>query len=159
MIRPARAAVAAALVLGVPSALPAFPVPAAAPIRAAPAAGPGAVLARPVVEAGELPDRVGVRIVRVAVSGDGGLVDLRFRVVDIARAHGGVHDPARPPALVEEATGVVVKDMLMGHQHTGTFQREATYYLVFNNPGNRLRRGSRVSVLLGNARVRGVTVS
>lgn len=113
--------------------------------------------ARPVVGADALGDRSGVRITRVAVSGDGGLVDLRFKVVDPDRAD-ALHDEGTPPAVVDEQSGLVVHDLLMSHSHSGPFKAGVTYYLVFENPGNWVRRGSKVSVLLGNAQVEHVTV-
>lgn len=113
--------------------------------------------ARPAVAADELGQASGVTITRVAVSGGGGLVDLRFRVVDPDRAH-ALHDPATPPAVVDESSGLVVRDLLMNHEHTGDYRPGVTYYLVFANPGNWVRRGARVTVLLGNAQVAHVRV-
>ena len=99
----------------------------------------------------------GVRIVRVAVSGDGGLVDLRYRVLD-PQAADSIHDAATPPELVDEQTNVLVNDLLMGHSHHGRLKAAQTYYLIFNNPGNLVHRGSHVTVQLGAARVAHVPV-
>ena len=112
---------------------------------------------RPAVHAAELQQRSGVRITQVALTGEGGLVDLRFQVMDAARA-AALHDAAHPPALVDEATGAVVNQTLMNHAHTGAFTTGVTYYLVFENPGNWLHRGSAVTVLLGDAQVEHVAV-
>jgi predicted RecA/RadA family phage recombinase len=113
--------------------------------------------ARPVVTRAELAQRVGVEITQVAISGDGGLVDLRYRVTD-PDAASSVHDPATPPAIVDEGSGLVVHDLLMNHAHSGKFKAGVTYYLVFDNPGNWLRRGASVSVLLGAAQVEHVVL-
>lgn len=113
--------------------------------------------ARPLVSASGLVERSGVKITQVAVTGDGGLVDLRFTVVDPNKA-AALHDPTHPPAVVDQRTGLVVKDLLMSHAHTAPFKAGVTYYLVFNNPGNWVHRGDKVAVLLGNARVENVTV-
>lgn len=113
--------------------------------------------ARPVVSAHDLGDRSGVEITRVAVSGDGGLVDLRFKVIDPNRA-ATLHDARTPPAVVDEKTGLVVHQLLMNHAHSGAFKPGVTYYLVFENPGNWVRRGGRVTVLLGDAQVEHVQV-
>lgn len=113
--------------------------------------------ARPVVSAAGLADRSGVKITQVAVTGGGGLVDLRFQVIDPDKAN-ALHDAATPPAVVDERTGLVVHDLLMSHSHTGAFKPGVTYYYVFNNPGNIVQRGARVVVLLGNAQVEHVKV-
>jgi hypothetical protein len=112
---------------------------------------------RPAVSAAGLVGRTGVSITQLAVTGDGGLLDLRFQVVDPTKAD-AIHDRARPPALISEVNGVVASDLLMGHEHTGTFRGGQTYYLVFTNPGNLVERGSQVTVLLGDASVRHVRV-
>ncbi len=98
-----------------------------------------------------------MKITQVAVTGDGGLVDLRYKVVDPERAN-TLHDPTTPPAVVDEESGLVVHELFMDHSHTGPYKTGVTYYLVFNNPGNWVHHGSRVSVMLGNAQVEHVLV-
>jgi len=113
--------------------------------------------ARTVVNADDLPQRGGVKITQVAVTGGGGLVDLRFQVTDPERA-GAVHDPGTPPAIVDEQSGLVVHDLFMGHSHSGPFKAGVTYYFVFTDPVNWVHRGGKVTVLLGNAQVEHVVV-
>jgi hypothetical protein len=112
---------------------------------------------RHVVSEDALVQRTGVRLVHVAASGGGGLIDVRFQVVD-PDAAAYLHDEATPPAIVDEATGVVANELLMGHSHSGSYTAGVTYYLIFVNPGNLIQRGSRVSVLLGDAQVPNVLV-
>ena len=64
----------------------------------------------------------------------------------------------KPPVLISESNGVVVDQLLMGHQHKGTLLGGQTYYLIFSNPGNLVARGSQVTVLLGDASIRHVRV-
>ena len=113
--------------------------------------------ARPVVSADGLADRSGVRITQVAVTGGGGLVDLRFQVVDPDKA-AALHDAATPPAVVDEQSGLVVHELFMGHAHSDPFKAGVTYYYVFNDPVNWVHRGGQVTVLLGNAQVEHVVV-
>jgi hypothetical protein len=133
----------------------AAPVPAANP-DAAGAGAPGTVVAatwqRPSISASALADRLGVEISQVALTGGGGLLDLRVLILnaDLAAA---LHDRSMPPALVDQATGVVASDLLMGHAHNDPFKTGLTYYFVFENPGSVIQRGGEVSVLLGNAEV------
>jgi hypothetical protein len=113
---------------------------------------------RPVVSKAGLAERSGVKLTRVAMTGAGGLVDLRYQVLDPDRAN-TLHDKATPPALVDEQTGLVVNQLFMGHSHHGSYKTGVTYYLVFENPGNWVHRGSEVTVLLGNAQVEHVKVA
>ena len=126
-------------------------------VGGAPTDAPEPIWDRPAVTPDGLTARSGVSITQVAVTGNGGLVDLRFQVLD-ANAANALHDPALPPAIIDEPTGLVVRDLVMNHSHTGQFHQGGTYYLVFENPGNWIGKGSSVTVLLGPVEVRNITV-
>jgi hypothetical protein len=113
--------------------------------------------ARTPVSRDGLAARTGVRIKWVAVTGGGGLIDLRYQVVnpDLAAV---LHNPANPPALIDEASGLVVRNLLMDHAHKGIYQPGITYPLIFENPGSWVHTGSKVTVLLGDAEVDHVIV-
>jgi hypothetical protein len=104
----------------------------------------------PLVSAAGLAQRNGIRISQLAVTGAGGLIDLRYQVLDPDKA-ASVHTGL--PELVDERTGVVVNQLLMGHSHKGVLHAGQTYYLLFENPGDLVRRGSEVTVALGGLRV------
>jgi len=112
---------------------------------------------RPVVSEADLAQRTGVRLKQVSVTGGGGLLDVRFQVVDPDKAV-AVHDAETPPAIIDEATGLVINQMLMDHRRSGTLKPAVTYYMVFENTANWVHRGSKVSVLLGDALVEHVVV-
>ena len=118
---------------------------------------PASTWQRPSVSASGLALRSGVRLVRVAVTGGGGLVDLRYQVVDPNKAV-AVHETQTPPAIIDERTGLVLNRLLMGHAHQGQLKAAVSYYLIFENTGNWVRRGSKVTVLLGDAQVEHVVV-
>ena len=122
-----------------------------------PSVGPPPTWQRPSVSASGLAGRSGVRLIRLAVTGGGGLLDLRYQVVDPSKAV-AVHEEQTPPAIIDERTGLVLNRLLMGHAHTGELKPAVSYYLVFENTGNWVRRGSKVTVLLGDAQVEHVVV-
>jgi hypothetical protein len=109
------------------------------------------------VAASGLAERSGVRLIRVAVTGGGGLLDLRYQVVDPDKAV-AVHEGQTPPAIIDERTGLVLDRLLMGHAHHGQLKPAVSYYLIFENTGNWVRRGSEITVLLGDAQVEHVVV-
>jgi hypothetical protein len=113
--------------------------------------------ARPSVSAQQLPERLGVRLTRLAVTGGGGLLDLRFQVLDPEKA-AAIHEPRTPPALVEESSGLFLDQLLMGHSHSGAFKTAVSYYLIFVDDGNLVQPGDKVTVLLGDVEVEHVTV-
>jgi hypothetical protein len=96
-----------------------------------------------------------VRVLHVAVTGDGGLVDLRYQVVDADKAQ-AVHD--LPPLLIDEGTGGVVMRPWMGHAHMNSPKQGIAYFVLFENTGTLIRSGSRVTVQLGDARLEHIRV-
>src|SRR5215831_4897748 len=124
---------------------------------AGPSAAPPPQWQRPAVSASGLAERSGVRLIRVAVTAGGGLLDLRYQVVDPSKAV-AVHEARTPPAIIDERTGLVLNRLLMGHAHHGQLKPAVSYYLIFENTGNWVRRGSEVTVLLGDAQVEHVVV-
>ena len=124
---------------------------------AGPSVDPPPLWQRPSVSASGLAERSGVRLIRVAVTGGGGLLDLRYQVVDPDKAV-AVHEGQTPPAIIDERTGLVLNRLLMGHAHHGQLKPAVSYYLIFENTGNWVRRGSEVTVLLGDAQLEHVVV-
>jgi hypothetical protein len=113
--------------------------------------------AAPVLDAAAFAAATGVRITQVAVTGDGGIIDLRYQVLDPDKS-GAVHSPETPPSLVDERSGVEVNQLVMGHLHSGFVHAGITYYMLFFNPGNLVQRGDTVTVQLGEARLAHVRV-
>lgn len=98
-----------------------------------------------------LEEQVGVRVVRLAATGGGGLLDLRYQVIDPDKAV-VVHSPESPPSLVDEETRQVFDRSY--HSHAAALRRRGarpgvTYYVLFHNPGALIRPGSLVSVRIG----------
>jgi hypothetical protein len=111
----------------------------------------------PVLSIAAFEETTGVRVTQVAVTGGGGLVDLRFQVLDPDKA-GAVHSPETPPMLIHEPTGFQVSHLVMNHSHKGPFKAGVTYYLIFYNSGDVVLRGDTVTVQLGEARLAHVPV-
>jgi hypothetical protein len=98
-----------------------------------------------------------VRPVRVALTGGGGLLDLRYQVVDADKA-AAAHDPKRSPALLAEGSGRRFDQPWMGHSHSGDFRAGGVYFSLLVNPGGRLEAGSEVTLEMAGARYPGLRV-
>ena len=110
------------------------------------------------VNAAGLLDATGTRIVRVTKAADGGLIDVRYQIVDADKA-AALHDIKRPPALVDEHSGTVVSRLLMGHAHgSGTFHNGETYFFELEDPAGLVQRGDPVSIVMGPVRIMHVKV-
>jgi len=101
----------------------------------------------------------GVRIVRVAVTAGGGLLDVRYSVVDRERGH-SLHDAARPLTVVEPRSGtrLVAAGVHGAHGAAELPPAGTTAYTLLRNTGTAVRRGSTVTVTLAGARQEGVVV-
>jgi hypothetical protein len=125
------------------------------------ALGPSPAAAAPlsrgaVVSPRALEAKHGLRITRVALVGGGGLVDLRFRVLDLERARPLLADHRSPRLRVEES-GTELPGP--GHGSRGVQLRDgAACFVLFPNAGGAARRGGRVSVAFGDLQVGPVAV-
>jgi hypothetical protein len=100
---------------------------------------------------------LGVRITRVAVVGDGGLVTVSYLVLDSEKAGRFQSDTQHPPELRSEArTGGTHRVSLMKQGHE--LRAGQTYYLVYQNSGGAIRPGETVTVVAGGLRLRGFPV-
>ena len=96
--------------------------------------------------------RWGVRVTQVGVSGDGGLIDFRFIVVDPDKALAMLEDVKNVPVLIAEDSGAVVNaTALMAHRND--LKPGRTYFLLYRNTGGAIQRGTLVSVLFGDLRL------
>ena len=100
----------------------------------------------------------GLEVLWVAVSGAGGIVDLRYRVVDekTAASHAS-HQVV--PAIIDSQTGKTLTKQWMGHAHPpDNFNQDRNYWMLFLNPKELVKPGDKVAVRLGHARLTGVRV-
>ena len=100
--------------------------------------------------------RCGVQIVRVAVTAAGGLVDLRLKILDAAKARERIMDPAKPPLLIPEgsehplkAPQRVLKNM--------RFVNGVANYILYPNVHSAVKPGTKVVVALADLRLDAVT--
>ena len=117
----------------------------------------GTTAAEQAAEQAVFVEKTGVRPVHVAVTGGGGLIDLRYQVVDAEKAT-AAHDPKRPPSLIDEASGKPINQTWMGHSHTRAFHAGTSYFELLINSRGRLEHGSRVTLVMGDARLEHVRV-
>ncbi len=113
----------------------------------------GATPVSPELEAG-----YGLRLQRATMAVQGGLVDVRFTILDTVRAEPVIGHLSRERVkLVDEATGRVLDTRTMTPGDSNLKAGEG-YYMLFRNSGGLLHRGSRVAIAIGKLRLDGVTV-
>lgn len=98
----------------------------------------------------------GIKLVGVAVVAGGGMLDLRYQVVDPDKAV-IVHDDENPPSFIIEATGQVVNTPY--HEHSEFEAHTAvTYHELIMNPAGVIKRGTEISVQVGTSRLQHIVV-
>ena len=102
--------------------------------------------------------QTGVRVVQVALSAAGGMIDLRYQVIDPDKAV-IVHDLESLPAIKDEASGVLLERQWMDHPHERNMKMGIIYYTLLVNTGGILKPGSRVSVILGGVPLEHVVIT
>jgi hypothetical protein len=105
-----------------------------------------------VISAATLEADYGVRFDLVAVTASGGLVDLRFTVLDEAKAKGLFHTVASSPALLVEGKGTVLRTR-KGMNHTLSLLTGGRYFVLFSNSGGVIQAGTKVSVVIDDVRI------
>jgi hypothetical protein len=101
-------------------------------------------------------EKTGIRVLRVALTAAGGLVDLQYRVVDPDKAL-IVHDDENPPTLRDVHSGLVIATPF--HEHGARELHTAvTYHQLIMNGGGLLKRGSKVTITVGSSRLANISV-
>ncbi|QNN51574.1 hypothetical protein [Nocardioides mesophilus] len=97
--------------------------------------------------------RYGIDIDLLAITAAGGLVELRYQVVDPDKAAPLVHDPDLSPALVSEETGRTLVMSTPPHHHGTELQLGGTYFFLMANAETALHKGDEVTLIIGDARL------
>lgn len=100
--------------------------------------------------------QTGIRVVRLAMTAGGGMVDLQYQVIDPGLAV-IVHDDERPLTLTDQRTGIQLATPFHSHAprnlHAG-----ATYHFIILNAGGVLRRGRQVDLTIAGFRLADLTI-
>lgn len=101
--------------------------------------------------------QLGVRFSRLAVVGDGGLVQLDFVVLDVDKATAFEGSLRTPPVIVSETRpGLTSRISVMKQGHN--LAAGQTYYLVYENSRGAIRSGGRATIFSGRLRLAHVPV-
>jgi len=91
----------------------------------------------------------------------GQMIRFSYRVIDAEKAK-GMNDKKATPYLIDEKARV--KLVVPSMEKVGQLRQSSTpepgksYWMVFSNKGTFVKRGNRVSVVIGRFRVDGLTV-
>lgn len=106
-----------------------------------------------VISAQTLAERFGLQITRIAVSGGGGIIDLRYRVLDKDKAAHVLDDPDNGLYLIVEESGTTLVQPGKAMKHNSQLRNNMTYYSFYPNTQNVVQPGTPVAVAFGSVRV------
>ena len=105
------------------------------------------------VTANGMAARYGINVTLIGVTAGGGLIDFRYQVVDPDKANPIIHDLDLFPKLIVEGTGATIGIRSLPHNHKRELQLGGTYFFLLPNANNAIHRGSRVTLVIGDARL------
>jgi hypothetical protein len=94
---------------------------------------------------GQMEAALGIRFTQAAVVGDGGLVELRYVVLDAQKASAFQNDTKHPPTLRDERSGQTswrAALMKQGHE----LRPGQTYYIIYLNNQGAIKRGDKIDI-------------
>jgi hypothetical protein len=92
-------------------------------------------------------DRLGIRINKVVVTADGGLVDLRYQVIDPDKAVFLFDNLDVVPKLIAD-NGEEIRLESLPHRHD--VYAGLAYFILYRNVKNSVKPGSQVTVVVGD---------
>jgi len=94
-------------------------------------------------------ERFGLAVTLVAVTASGGIVDVRFKVLDVDKARGTLQDDKNMPVLNVEGSNItaMMRDTAIQDQD---LQVGMVYYILYGNPQGMVKPGTPVSVAIGD---------
>lgn len=120
--------------------------------------------ARPAPVSGTLaPERLlGIEVVAIRWSAGGTMLDFRYRVVDPEKAL-PLLDRSIKPYLIDEASGArfgIPSSPKIGPMRQTAPRAEVgrVYWMLFGNPGRQVKKGNRVTVVVGDVSLEHLTV-
>ena len=111
-----------------------------------------------VPESARLESVLGVRFTQAALVGDGGLIELRYTVLDTEKATKFQSDTQHPPVIYSERdhSAPVYRTALMKQGHN--LRPGQNYFILYQNNHDVVRRGDTVEIDAGPGHLTGVPV-
>lgn len=116
-----------------------------------------AAMANPRVPApSALETQYGIQITQIGLTASDGLVDVRFKILDAAKARKILGDPANTPVLIAGANPPLTPP----HHalHGAKFGDGLVYFILYPNVRGAIKHGAEVMVAMGDVRLGPVTV-
>ncbi len=106
----------------------------------------------------EIEAKYGIRFTLVAVTAGGGMIEIRYQVLDSDKAS-AVHSAELAPIIVDSKGTKFADPGMVGHTHVGKAKSPGTTdYILLSNARDGLKSGSMVTIEVGGLELRNVRV-
>jgi hypothetical protein len=106
----------------------------------------------------QIEDAFGVRFTSVDITAAGGMIELRYQVLDSDKT-AVVHDQATAPFVVDHAGKKFADPGMVGHTHIGPLKvAGSSDFILLANAGGAVHHGDVVTIEFGKYALRGVPV-
>ena len=113
----------------------------------------GSILNKPpTMTAAEFEQATGIRITLIAVTGGGGMIDFRIKVLDGEKATELFANPENKPILIAE-DGNIELSPPAEVDFKAKMEADQIYYTLYANVNSAVKRGAPVTVLIGDYRL------
>lgn len=106
-------------------------------------------------------DKWGIKILSVRLTANSYMLDFRYRVVDSEKA-APLFSHKIKPYLIDEASGskfFVPNPPKVGSlRHTRKPSDNKNYFIIFANPARYVKKGNKVTIVIGDFKVENITV-
>jgi len=96
-----------------------------------------------------LEEKSGLRVTLIAVTAVGGMVDFRFKVMDVEKARKILQDGKLLPYLTVAGSNISLNPAPETLQDL-KLENDLVYYILYSNTGNLVKPGTPVSVVIGD---------
>jgi hypothetical protein len=100
----------------------------------------------------------GIRIIRVAPTGEVGLVEIQFKIVDPSAAS-NLFGHTVYPTRIDEGSGRAISDAFMGHSPHPSYRLGEQGSTLLNDPNHVVVSGALVTVVIGTYRLQHIPVA
>ncbi len=109
--------------------------------------------ATPAISAKTFEERFGIRITLIAVTGGGGIVDFRYKIIDKQKAEFLLGDAHAMPSLMAERSGITLRPPNHVMKHNNQLENGRSYFQFYANTQNAVKPGDAISVVIGSLRL------
>lgn len=107
-----------------------------------------------VVSQSDFESKYGMQVKLVALTAAGGMIDVRIKVVDPAKARLLLQDPKHAPVILAGNKNAVIQAPEDQRNQVTTINGSGTLYFLYPNSGNAVKAGMPVTLVFGDIQLK-----